>query len=74
MGRENELRRTKSGAIHKHSLRIQDVPRTWVDPREMLAEETRQYLRMLRRWDDGSRAAGIVREACNHLLEQLRGE
>jgi hypothetical protein len=69
------MRRTKSGAIHKHSRNIQDFARVKVDPREMLAEETRQYLRMLRRWDDGSRAAGIVKAACKNLLESLgRGE
>jgi hypothetical protein len=67
------MRRTKSGAIHAHSKRIQDVPHVSADPREMLAEETWQYLRMLRRWDDGSRAVMMVRDACNYLLEQLGG-
>lgn len=68
------MRRTKSGAIHKHSLNIQDRPHVPSDPRQMLQAITRDYLGLLEYWNDGSKATGIVRAACKNLMEHLKGE
>lgn len=74
MGRESELRRTKSGAIHKHSKRMSYKDWRPADPRQMLWWETKHYLAMLERYGSKTIPEAIAVAACRNLLEQLGKE
>lgn len=70
------MRRTKSGAIHKHSLNAQDFPHVPRDPHEALLTETKAYLGQLNRfaprWQHGEDVrVKTVRVAAQNLLEFL---
>lgn len=73
------MRRTKTGAIHKHSLSIQQQGFTPLDPHEALRTATVQYLGQLNRfaprWEHGGgMPVAMARAAMELLLEILERE